>query len=110
MRRGNFRRGSRVAVTPMEHVARAAWAVVLGWLASGGTWSVQCECADRAIFVHVPVDRAAFVTGVTPSGVACASAKAMCASESAMGCTKYRIGLQASGACHIDVDFSIGPP
>jgi hypothetical protein len=71
----------------------------------------ECICADPALRVHVPSARAAAVVDVVPSGPACDGARVECAAAgSAGGCTLFVLDASAAGTCHVDVDFSAGPP
>jgi hypothetical protein len=70
----------------------------------------ECACDDPAIEVRVPEDRAAAFEDISLSGSACVGVTAACAETSTAGCLRYRFDAHAAGSCHIDVDFSAGPP
>ena len=56
-----------------------------------------------------PPDRAAVLTDVELSDVACAGVTATCDEEDAGLCLRYQFMAIAAGNCHVDVDFSSGP-
>jgi hypothetical protein len=79
----------------------------------GDDSKVECTCASPALVVNVPPERASAVIDVVPSGPACDAVMAGCvmaAPNGGAGCVQYAIVASAAGNCHIDVDFSSGPP
>ncbi len=91
--------------------ARAAPAVGLSALLAGcgNPGQVECACADPTIAVELPPDRAAQVTQVVLSGVACAGAVATCTKPAAAGCSEFVFRATAPGRCDVDVQFASGP-
>jgi hypothetical protein len=85
-------------------------ALSLGVTAGCSPSSVQCDCADPAIRVRVPPERASLVSSLALSGTACAGASATCETQGASGCTTYAFRATAQGKCEVDVYFSAGPP
>jgi hypothetical protein len=99
---GTFGRASVVALPLMIFCATAH---------CGDDSKVECSCADPALVVNVPPERASAVIDVVPSGPACAGVTPTCAAmaPNGVGCVRYAIVATTAGNCHIDVDFSSGP-
>ncbi len=70
---------------------------------------VECACADPAITITVPADRAAFVLSVQLSGAACANASVACLQPVGSGCSEMTFRGTAIGSCTVDVELSEGP-
>jgi len=71
----------------------------------------ECLCADPALEVRLPADRAAAFQDIALSGAACAGVMPACAERSSSGaCARFRFAAFAAGSCHVDIDFSSGPP
>jgi len=91
----------------------APWAMLGGLAAalgacgtSGGT---ECACADPAVVVDLPQDRATQVVEVSLSGKACNGATAECTRPVASGCAQYAFRAVSDGTCTVDVLFASAP-
>lgn len=86
-------------------VASLAWAG-----AACAASKTECTCDSPALTVRIPAERAASLVDVALSGPACAGVTVTCDEQSAGGCVVFSFTGRAAGACHVDIDFSAGPP
>ncbi len=77
--------------------------------ACGNPGTVECQCADPTVFIDVPSDRAAAVSQVVLSGVACSAVVPSCVAGPPDACTRYAFQAKQAGTCQVDVQFSSGP-
>jgi hypothetical protein len=88
----------------------AAVALTLAAMACGDSPGTECACADPGVVVDIPGDLASAAMGVQLSGVACASATAVCVRPAGSGCSEIAFRAVAAGTCTIDVQFATGIP
>ena len=94
---------------PLEpEAALAAVMLVALCAACGDSGGVQCECADPAVTIELPADRAAALSQVQLSGAACRDVQPTCAVPAAGGCSQLVFRATAAGKCVVDLQFSSG--
>ena len=68
----------------------------------------ECVCADPAVVVEVPADRAEALASATLSGEACPDARPVCAESAGAGCARLSFRASAAGSCTLSLGFSSG--